>query len=482
MRLEIFANVVLLIGCAPGISTAADAEASVTFKTLLSFNSANGSYPGLMSLVQGLNGNLYGTVIYGGDLSCTFEASFSGCGTVFSVTPGGRLTTLHRFSGPDGTDPLWGLVQAASGVFYGVTSLGGANGHGTIFKINPSGTLTTLYNFCSQTNCPDGTNPYGALVQGKDGDFYGTAADGGANTVGTVFKITAAGNLTTLHTFASGPNDGAIPTGLVLSADGKFYGTTEYGGTYGNGTFFRISPAGDITILYSFLGADGYNPYAPPVQAADGNFYGTTYFGGNATGNGTVYKITAGGELATLYKFSGPDGASPSALFAGTDGNIYGTTAGGGDQNMGTVFKITPTGMLTTLYSFCPETNCPDGANPYGGLVQDTNGTFYGATERGGTNCHTFGGCGTLFSLSVTLKPFIELLPTSGKVGATVRILGSNLTGATSVGFNDTATVFKVISPTQIVAQVPTNATTGFVTVTLPNGVLKSNTRFHILP
>jgi uncharacterized repeat protein (TIGR03803 family) len=217
------------------------------------------------------------------------------------------------------------------------------------------------------------------------------------------------------------------------------------------------------------------------VQATDGNFYGTTYFGG-AYNYGTVFKVTRSGTLTTLHSFDGTEGGNPdAALVQGTDGNFYGTTYYGAN-GYGTVFKITPGGTLRTLYSFCSQSGCADGAHPYAGLVQDTNGKFYGAAcgafcGGGGT-----GGYGTVFSLSVGLGPFVETQPTSGKVGAAVEILGSDLTDATSVTFNGTAAPFKVVSSSQITTDVPAGATTGKVQVVTPSGTLSSNVPFRVVP
>src|ERR1017187_7371382 len=204
----------------------------------------------------------------------------------------------------------------------------------------PAQTLTTLYSFCSLGfPCTDGEVPFAGLVQATNGDLYGTAYFGGPNGGGAVFKITPGGTLTTLYSFCSQSNctDGAVPM-------------------------------------------------AGLVQAANGNFYGTTESGGRANGRyGTVFKITPTGTLTTLHRFNGTDGASPHAgLVQAADGNLYGTASSGGATGGGTVFKITPTGELTTLYSFCSQTNCTDGGQPLAGLVQDTNGDFYGTTYGGG--------------------------------------------------------------------------------------------------
>src|ERR1019366_4074807 len=289
----------------------------------------------------------------------------------------------------------------------------------------PAQTLTTLYTFCSQSGCTDGANPYAELVQATNGDLYGTTQGGGTNLgYGTVFKITPGGTLTTLYSFCSQTNctDGARPyAGLVQAANGNFYGTTYSGGTNGGGTVFKITPGGTLTTLYSFCSqtncTDGEDPTAGLVQATNGDLYGTAQEGG-ANGYGTVFKITPTGTLTTLHRFNGTDGATPYAgLVQAADGDFYGTTGGSGINNDGTVFRITPGGTLTTLYSFFT-----DGQYPYAGLVQDTNGDFYGTTLKGGAN-----DGGTVFRLSVGLGPFVKIRPPYGKVGAAIKILGTNL-------------------------------------------------------
>src|ERR1022692_367381 len=216
-------------------------------------------------------------------------------------------------------------------------------------------------------------------------------------------------------------------------------------------------PAQTLTTLFSFDGTHGQQPAGTLVQATNGDLYGTTYAGGANNGGGTVFKITPGGTLTTLYNFCSQtnctDGATPYAwLVQAANGDLYGTTyAGGANNGGGTVFKITPGGTLTTLYSFCSQSGCTDGGSPYAGLVQDTNGDFYGTTADGG-------GSGTVFRLSVGLGPFVKTQPPNGKVGAAVEILGTNLTGATSLSFNGTAAVFTVVSPTLITTTVPAGA------------------------
>ena len=451
-----------------------------TLTTLTSFDGANGAYPEWMSLVQGTDGHLYGVTEYGGaNNSCLF-----GCGTVFKVTPSGTLATLHSFGGSDGSNPQGGLVQSTDGNLYGTTFQGGTStscalGCGTIFKITPSGTLMTLHSFCSDTNCVDGTLPYAGLVQGTDGSFYGTTQAGGTSGFGTVFKITAGGTLTTLHSFDF--TDGSYPfTGLIQAADGSFYGTTFQGGAnscfaagtnVGCGTVFKITSAGQLTTVYNFCAEtnciDGWAPYGALVQATDGKFYGTTYEGGT----GTVFKMTSTGTLTTLYSFTAADGAPEAGLAQGTDGSFYGTSCCGGSNGDGIVFKISSAGTFTTLYNF----DSTHGAFPYSTLVQATDGKFYGTTGEGGSD-----GEGTVFSLGVGLKPFVEMQPTSGPVGLAVRILGNNLTGATSVTFNGVPAKFTIVSPSFITTTVPDGATTGSIQVTTPSGTLKSNVPFRI--
>jgi uncharacterized repeat protein (TIGR03803 family) len=402
-----------------------------TLTTLDSFNGTDGIAPGA-TLVQGTDGDFYGTTSSGGA-----NGNF---GTVFKVAPDGALTTLYNFCSQancvDGANPQASLLLGKDGNFYGTTNIGGAycvsgtsnTGCGTVFKITPQGQLTTLYSFCSQTtdlSCTDGSNPSAALIQGADGNFYGTTPFGGGNTAdnncfcngfGTVFKISPAGKLTTLFQFCNVTNsggyclDGGVPMGaLVQTANGHFYGTTYNGGTghdNSGGTIFELTPTFKLTTLYSFCHVgttctDGAYPFAGLLRAKNGNFYGVTRYGGYS-GWGTVFEITPAGEFTTLHIFHGTEGVTPYAgLVQGTDGNFYGTTPFGGAYSQqgnasGTVFKMTPQGRLTTRYNFCSLSDCTDGAYPYAGLVQGSDGELYGVTSGGGAN-----GDGTVFSVSM---------------------------------------------------------------------------------
>jgi uncharacterized repeat protein (TIGR03803 family) len=477
------ASAVLILISATGIASRAQ-----TFTTLWQFDGHDGSAPGTfgMQLVQGTDGNLYGTTDRDGVWG----------GTIFKITTDGRLNTLYDFCTPDCTDgwgPSGSLVLDAGGNFYGTTSIYGTSHYlGTIFTVTPAGALTTLYRFCREaTSCPGGARPEG-LVLAADGTFYGMTALGGITTFpnclgtegvegcGTIFKATPQGDVTTLHKFDW--NDGGYPAaGLVEAAGGNFYGTTGSGGVHGAGTVLGMTPGGKMTSLYSFCAqtncADGDDPQAVLVVGNDGDLYGTTALGGTGD-RGTIFKITPGGALTTLYSFCGKtnctDGEGPFApLVLGTDGNFYGVTNYGGAYNSGTIFKITPAGTLTTLHSF----DGTDGSGPLGGLCQATDGNFYGTTLEGGASDD-----GTVFRLATGLGPFLKTVPVVGKAGTAVTILGTNLAGATSVTFNGTPATIIAASPSSIATSVPAGATTGKVQVTTPNGTLLSNVTFQVAP
>ena len=447
-----------------------------TFKTLHNFNNTDAALP-WATMVQGNDGNFYGTTQNGGNPVCDL-----GCGTIFKITPNGKLTTF-KFDGTNGSQPIAGLVQTANGDFYGVTTSGGAYALGTVFKFTPNGGLTTLYSFSSNT----GYGALGGLVLASDGNFYGTASSGGPAAgqcdpgCGTIFKITPKGKYTTMHNFNGIPDGGAPLATMTQAPNGKLYGTASTLGNAGSyGTVFTITPKGKFIVVHQFNNTDGAYPFGGLILGADGNFYGQTDLGGasNYGAFGTVYKMTPSGKVTTLHSFEQTDGDNPvSNLVQGTDGNFYGTASYGGKHpNFGTIFKITPSGKFTTLRNF----NGTDGSYPYAGLIQSTNGKFYGATYAGGSSTACPYGCGTVFGLSVGLGRFVETLPNSGNVGATIRILGTDLTGATSVTFNGTVAKFTVISKSEIKTHVPSGATSGTLDVMTPKGTLKSNVVFRV--
>jgi uncharacterized repeat protein (TIGR03803 family) len=444
-----------------------------TFTVLTRFNGTNGAWPSYGSLIQGIDGDLYGTTGFGGA---------SSAGTIFKVSPTGRLTTLYSFCPQtgcaDGSVPYAGLLQTDNGNLYGTTYEGGL-GYGTVFELTPGGGFTTLHTFCSKTNCTDGLWPSQGLIQAQEQEIYGLA-------FGELYELTPT------DAFRNPP----VATGMkqmIQATDGNFYGV----GVAKNHLYaiMELTKTGQLLTLYTFCVVkgcpDGTEPTAL-MQAANGAFYGTTTYGGRFNA-GTVFafdSITK--EFRTLHNFCSQancaDGAVPYAgLIEGTDGNFYGTTTGGGSgvnagpiPGEGTVFQITPSGALTTLHTFCLQSgNCSDGAGPLDALVQGTDGNFYGTTY-GLQNCP--GNCGTIFQISMGLPPFVRPIPNFAKVGRVVGIMGDDLTGATSVTFNGIPASFKVVSRTYIKVEVPRGATTGAIGVTTPGGVLSSNARFRVLP
>jgi len=461
-----------------------------TFTTIHNFNGTAGNGPNYVSLAQGLNGNFYGTTTEGGDLSC---GAPYGCGTVFEVTPQGKLITLHNFESTDGSAPYSGVVLGRRGDFYGTTLFGGdltcnaPYGCGTVFKITPAGVLTVLHSF----EFTDGGYPNNALTLGIDGNLYGSASGGGAyGGYGTIFKITPEGTLTTLHSFNGSDGDG--PNSPIQASNGAFYGTVNAGGNSPNcdggcGTIYKLDAEGLLTTLYNFDSTHGSHPNSTLMQASDNEFYGATEEGGEnscqgdgGAGCGTVFKATLGGSFTTLHDFVDSDGAFPvGLLIQASDGNFYGTTYLGGDltcypsYGCGTIFQMAPSGQLTSLHEF----DGVDGQSPIGGLLQATNGGFYGTTRNAGAH-----NAGTVFNLDMGLGPFVTFVLEAGKVGQTSNILGQGFAGATSVSLNGTPMSFSVVSDTFIKATVPLGATTGYVTVATPNGTLTSNVPFRVIP
>lgn len=463
-------------------------------------------------LVQEFDGNVYGAD-YG------WHPTYGNAGSIFRATTSGEITTIYTFcSAPNCTDGIQpgGLVVGTDGNIYGVTFQGGGNTEancnfygtssscGTLFKITPAGELTTLYNFCSQANCADGSLPVGPLIQATDGNFYGMTRAGGnpeycpfnSGGCGTIFKISANGQFTMLYAFCKSTDcpDGALPfSSLVEGHDGNFYGTTTYGGAgLGSidcspsrcGTIFKVTPLGDLTTLYSFCVnencPDGAYPEVGLVLATNGAFYGAAT-GGGANSYGTIFSFTVSSGLNTMYSFcsqpSCTDGEGSGALIQASDNNLYGYTPFGGTTDSGTLFKIAPGGMLTTIYNypFCAPTSCEPGAFPQAALLQDTNGSIYGTADIGST------GNGVIYSWSSPqLHRFVEALPSSGKIGTKVTILGNGLTDANAVSFNGEAATFRVVSPTEITTAVPLGATSGKVKVTTPGGVISTYAVFRI--
>jgi uncharacterized repeat protein (TIGR03803 family) len=371
------------------------------------------------------------------------------------------------------------------------------HGCGTIFRITLKGKLTTLYNFCSLANCADGATPEGALLQASNGKLYGETGIGGNGVqfgMGTLFELTLPGKLTTVHTFcANYPDcsDGIIPTfGLIQARNGNLYGTTAEGGGVVNdgtllyGTVFELKLDGTLTSLYSFCLSgypscpDGAYPVGQLVQAADGNLYGATNQGG--TGHfGTIFKMTPSGQLTTIHAFEGTDGGFPAGIMQASNDAFYGSTDyEGANGDGGTLFLLNSAGF-TTLYNFCSQPNCADGSSP-SVLTQGTDGILYGTTIGGGNLNFCFGGCGTLFSLNGGLHAFVEANPDFGKAGRKVILLGTNLTGTSGVSFHGTPATFQIVSKSEVITTVPAGATSGRIKVTTPRGTLTSSVKFRV--
>ena len=371
------------------LSGAAQAQPGGVLTTLHNFTGADGGNPYGGVVLDG-GGNLYGTASTGGAKNA---------GIVFEISAAGAFSTLYTFAnGNDGGNPNAAVTLAPDGSFYGTARDGSPGDSGTVFHLTAAGAFTTLYQFTGNSNS-DGGNPAAALVLGTDGNYYGSTASGGDNSTAasSIFRITPAGTFTILHSFSFGADGGAPYGQLVQGTDGSYYGTTSVAGAGNAGTVFKLTAGGVFSTLYSFTGgADGAAPEGGLLLAKDGNFYGTTSSGHGLSGNsGTVFRITPAGVLTTLYSFSGgADGDAPQAALAqGTDGNFYGTTAYGGAHGDGTVFQITPAGVLSTLYSF---TGGADGEFPMASLVQGGDGGLYGTTLAGGT-----ANSGTVYKLMV---------------------------------------------------------------------------------
>ena len=313
-----------------------------------------------------------------------------------------KLTVLVSMgqTSASGCYPMSSLVQGPDGNLYGTMSGGGASGWGTVFKMTPGGQTKPLYSF---TNGSDGGEPAAALALGADGNFYGSTSEaGGPSDAGTIFKITPEGVLTTIYTVGQTAGPDLIDGALALGNDGNFYGTSREGGGYGD--IFKITPSGVLTVLHTFDKTDGRYPYAALTLANDGNFYGTTEFGG-ADNDGTVFRITPSGAFTLLHSFDLTDGATPYAgLALSDDGYLYGTTQkGGGTQNEGgTYFKVSTSGQFTLLGAFAKAA----GTDSLTTLVLGSQGNFYGATSAGETS-----GGGAIFSMnpSGTVTPLANL-------------------------------------------------------------------------
>ena len=446
------------------------AHAGVIFTNLHSFTGTDDGANPYCGLVQGSNGNLYGTASSGG---------LYNLGTVFKIGGDGALTRLYSFDGTNGAAPYAALVQGRDGRLYGTTYAGGASNLGTIFQFTTNGTLTTLFSFTGADDSFQGANPGAALVEAADGSFYGTGEYGGLTNAsydgqrfagkgyGTVFQLSTKGTVSAQAVFRN--TNGAYPAGgLLLGQDGNFYGTTTWGGKGitgnlpGYGTIFRLTPDGKFTNIYSFTGAnDGGFIYAGLVQGRDGYLYGAAFSGGSAYG--TLFKVSTNGSFLPLHTFSYLDSGSPyGGLTEGSDGKFYGTTYGV-FAGSGSVFSVTPDGAFTNLFFF----GTTNGSHPVGILVQGPNGNFYGTTSEGGAR-----GLGTVFQLSVPLPPVIKTLTLTN---GTVTLTWSAVAGQTyQAQYSDDLPFTNWSFLTK-----PSVASSGVMTATDSDGITSSAHRFY---
>lgn len=422
-------------------------------------------------LAQGPDGELYDT---------DWDNGTYNQGSVYTMSLSGDYNLLYSFCAEGGnclvtgSNPQGGVTLGSDGNFYGTTTYGGADGYGTVFKITPAGTLTTLFSF--PNTGADGSNPAFAVFQASNGDFYGVTPSGGEYGNGAFFSITSTGSFKLLASFPS-TADGSNPNPPTQGTDGNFYGTTHNGGAC-CGTVYKVTAAGKITLLYTFPSGEG-SSVGQLVEGSDGNFWGVTN-GVPFISCGELFKVSPSGDFTVVHTFGengNGDGCSQvSGLIVGSDGNLYGVTNAGGTANVGTIYNINPsTGDYAVLYSFCSSGQCTMyGPGPV--LLQDTNGTFYGNTEGSSDGGSWF------FSFDTGLGPFIRTLTQSGKVGATVTFLGQDFTGATEVEFGGVPAQFKVVSDTELGAQVPAAAATGPVSVVTLGGKLTALSNFKVPP
>jgi len=421
MLTPLFARLITLASLA--IVAGQPAHAQV-YTVLHKFHGTDGSNPEAAPAID-TAGNLYGTTMGGGDLTCDLPF---GCGVIYKLAPAGHLTVLHVFAGEslafapeDGSLPMGGLIADPEGNMYGTSYSGGdgcrPSGCGTVFKLNGQDKVVLLHNFAGGPN--DGSAPVAGLLRDSAGNLYGSTGSGGVqNVFGSAFMLTTDGAETMLHLFTSAP-DGSFPqSALTSDPAGNLYGTTAAGGSLNNncmgvgcGTVYELTPGSSgwtETVIYSFLGGtDGLAPRGNLLQDSAGNFYGVTGGGGNTNcgsfGCGTVFELSPGSGGWTesiLYRFTGAsDGANPAGgLVQDSVGNLYGISTSSGDPTCGcgTVFKLSSSGVLTTLHTFTG----PDGARP-SGLFLSKADVLYGAAAAGGdTTCNSPNGCGVIFKIT----------------------------------------------------------------------------------
>lgn len=409
-------------GGAKGFGTIFKITSTGVFTTIHSLDKTTEGSNSYSGLTLGKDGNLYGATYYGGSFDY---------GTVFKCTTTGTLTVLRHLNAPtDGGNCQSELLQASDNNFYGVCYNGGAGGSGTIFKVTSTGTFTVLR---SLTWTTDGSNPLGNLYQHTDGFLYGTNTGAGANGDGVFFKISTTGTgYTVLHSFNEA-TEGAVPkSGVVKGKDGNLYGTTSTGGTFTWGTTYKITTTGVLTSLAQFHGAAlGNTPFESLIKGNDSAYYGTNNSGGTYS-QGTVFKI-CGGKTTVLHSFNrATDGGTPEgSLVLASNGAFYGMTTGGGSKSYGTIFKITSTGSFSVVHNFEGTT---EGGTAKGSLIQATDGFLYGMTSSGGAN-----GAGAIFKMSLTgtftvIHSFVYATEGGSPEGSLVQASDGNFYGIATNG------------------------------------------------
>jgi uncharacterized repeat protein (TIGR03803 family) len=460
------------------------------------FSCTDGNEP--QGLTLGTDGNYYGVTYFGG--------SGNG-GTVFKLTPTGTLTVLHHFTdnGSTGSGPVGVLALGTDGNFYGATFGGGEPvfGYGTLFRITPSGTLTTLIQF----DFTNGAQPDVSPTLGRDGNFYGTTSAGGTYGGGTVYRITPQGKLKTIYNFgAAGAPTYPTFAPLIQGRDGNFYSTTGQSGANNYGTVYKVTPSGTLTVLHNFDNTDGYFPGAL-MQATDGNFYGTTA-GIDNEDTGSIFQMTPAGDIKTLHTFDGTDGINPVMLIQDTNGVLYGVTAGGGDVSCvydpsygcGTIFSL-DVGLGPFVET--QPTSGPEGAKvgilgqgftsssvvKFGGVqaetVTATGTTFLRATVPAGalTGSVTVTTGSTKLTSNLTFRATPQVksfTPLDGPEGTVVTITGTGLMQTRAVTFDGVEAAHTVESDTEVKATVPAGAKTGKIAITTLGGTATSAAGFTI--
>jgi uncharacterized repeat protein (TIGR03803 family) len=433
-----------------------------TFTDVLDFTGGSFADPGYVTLAQARNGDLYGS---------TTSQPGTGLGTLFGITPGGKIVLEYTgFDYTNGFFPAGGMTLGTDGLLYGTTEYSSYNADagGEIYSLSTDGTYTALQAF--EYN---GDWPFAPPIEAANGYFYGSGNGYRHGIASAVYQYDSeTETITSLHNFGT---EVGLYYPLIQGIDGDLYGVANGGGSSQEeyGGIFRITTSGTLRYSLSFPGNLGIEfPNGPLIQLSDGYFYGTAQ-STNPQEGGSVFKMSPAGDISIIYTFPWNTQQSwgpTTGLTVGSDGLLYGVTGLGGQYGYGTLYRITTSGEYTLLYSF------PSYAPAVSPLVQHTNGKFYGVSVYGGA--YNFG---MIYTLDVNLAPFISLVQPQGIAGQSEQILGQGFTGATSVTFNGVASArFKVLNDTYMTAVVPSGATTGKVVVTTPSGALTSNVNFRV--